>query len=74
MKKNQHFKAYTKEEAKLVPQIREWNGGEGINIKDWISCIGSYEHAIGYSTLFWPKFVLHDGCLLRKHLKITSRF
>lgn len=65
MDKSQQPKVYTEEEAKLVPEIREWNEGGGIRIQDWISCVGSYEHAIGYCTLFWPKFVLHDGCLLR---------
>ena len=48
----------------LIPELREWNGGRGIDVDSWISCVGSYEHAIGYSRLFWPEFVLHDGCLL----------
>ena len=62
---NNEEKAYTDEEARLVPEIKEWNGGDGIDLYGWISCIGTYEFAIGYSQLFWPKFILYDGCLLR---------
>ena len=72
MKKNQQPKNYTEEEAILVPEIRDWNGGDGINIEDWISCTGSYEHAIGYSTLFCPKFILYEGCLLRDGFSIEN--
>jgi len=32
-------------------------------VLSWIKCIGRYDHAIGYSALFWPDFVIHDDCL-----------
>lgn len=47
----------------LVPETREWNGGSGISIDDWIGCVGSVEHAIGYGELFWPEFTELDGCV-----------
>ena len=49
--------------ADLVPETRDWNGGSGINVADWIGCIGSVEHAIGYGELFWPEFAEMDGCV-----------
>jgi hypothetical protein len=47
----------------LLPALREWNDGAGINIDDWITCVGSFDHAIGYARLFWPEFIEHDGCV-----------
>ncbi|MCI0642767.1 MAG: hypothetical protein L0Y72_27465 [Gemmataceae bacterium] len=49
--------------ADLIPETRAWNGGNGIDLADWIGCVGSFEHAIAYGELFWPDFVEHDGCV-----------
>jgi hypothetical protein len=49
----------------LIPELPHWNNGAGISIDAWIACIGRHDHAIGYSRVFWPEFVLHEGCLLR---------
>jgi hypothetical protein len=49
--------------ADLIPQTREWNDGRGIDLRSWIGCVGSFEHAIGYGELFWPDFAEHDGCV-----------
>lgn len=49
--------------ADLVPETKDWNGGSGISVADWIGCIGSVEHAIGYGELFWPEFAELDGCV-----------
>lgn len=40
----------------LIPELPDWNNGEGIDAEAWISCAGSYELAIGYSLIFWPSF------------------
>src|SRR6266496_1283812 len=50
--------------ADLIPELKLWNHGQGIDIDAWIACIGNFEQAIGYSRLFWPDFVEHDGCVL----------
>lgn len=47
--------------ADLIPETRDWNGGSGISIADWIGCVGSVEHAIGYGEMFWPEFAELDG-------------
>ena len=49
--------------ADLIPETRDWNNGSGIDIRSWIGCIGSIEHAIGYGELFWPEFTELDGCI-----------
>jgi hypothetical protein len=49
--------------ADLIAETRDWNSGSGISIADWIGCIGSVEHAIGYGELFWPEFAELDGCV-----------
>ena len=49
--------------ADLVLETREWNGGAGMSVADWIGCVGGFEHAIGYGELFWPDFVELDGCV-----------
>ena len=50
----------------LIPELQDWNEGQGIDAESWIQCIGNFEHAIGYTQLFWPEFVLHRGYILRK--------
>ena len=49
--------------AKLIPELPAWNNGGGISVEAWVGCSGSFELAIGYSRLFWPDFVEHDGCV-----------
>jgi hypothetical protein len=51
--------------SKLIPELPDWNNGAGIDVTSWIGCVGDYEKAIGYSTIFWPEFVEIDGYVLR---------
>ena len=50
---------------KLIPELKDWNNGKGIDVKSWIGCVGDFQKAIGYSTIFWPKFVEVEGCVVR---------
>jgi hypothetical protein len=50
-------------DGELVPELNDWNVGKGIGLADWITCVGNFEHALGYSALFWPRFCEHDGCV-----------
>jgi hypothetical protein len=52
--------------AALIPELSAWNGGAGIDPESWISCVGNYELATGYSLIFWPSFVSFDGYVLRE--------
>ena len=49
----------------LIPELSEWNEGQGISAELWINGLGSFEHAIAYGCLFWPEFIEHDGCVFR---------
>jgi hypothetical protein len=50
--------------AQLIPELKSWNGGKGVDIETWISCEGDHKHLIGYARILWPDFVEHDGCIL----------
>ena len=49
----------------LIPELKEWeeHNGHPFTPDEWISCVGDYEHAIGYAELFWPEFHEYDGCV-----------
>ncbi len=57
-------KRITSEMIELVPDLATW-GDTPIDIIDWVRGAGSYELAIGYSRIFWPRLVeLGDYVLL----------
>ncbi len=47
----------------LIPELKRWNNGAGIDIDSWIGCVGNYEQLIGYAHLLWPDFIEHDDCI-----------
>ena len=47
----------------LIPELKSWNSGKGVDIETWISCEGDHKHLIGYAQILWPDFVEHDGCI-----------
>jgi hypothetical protein len=49
----------------LIPELKDWNGGTGIDIESWIGCEGDYKHLIGYARILWPDFTEHDGCIFQ---------
>ena len=40
----------------MKAELGQWNNGNGITLDQWDGCIGNLNLAIGYSTIFWPKF------------------
>jgi len=50
----------------LIPELRLWNEGKGISADDWIGCAGNYPLAVGYSLVFWPRFVRFEDYVLRE--------
>jgi hypothetical protein len=50
----------------LIPELQKWNKGAGIDAGSWIESIGNFELAIGYSLIFWPRFVRFEGYVLRE--------
>jgi hypothetical protein len=45
--------------------LAAWNDGDGIDLKSWIGFAGNFSLAVGYTTVFWPEFVLFEGYILR---------
>ena len=57
----------------LIPEIREWNNGAGIDIGPWTGRLsGNFRLAIGYSTIFWPRFVEFEQYVLRDGFSVNS--
>ena len=56
----------------LIPEMRDWNNGAGIGIEAWVSSMGSFRLAIGYSTLFWPQFVEFERYVLQEGFSVES--
>ena len=50
--------------SRLIPELPLWNNGRGIDIGSWTTCVGRFDHAVGYGALFWPEFIVHHGCVL----------
>lgn len=51
---------------KLIPELKDWNNGKGIDPESWVGCAGNYRLAVGYSLIFWPKFVHFEQYVLRE--------
>lgn len=58
--------------AALIPELSDWNEGRGIAPDDWISCVGNYELAVGYSLIFWPNFTEFETYILRADFEESS--
>lgn len=52
--------------AALIPELTDWNNGDGISARGWIECVGNYELAIGYSLILWPRFARFETYVLRE--------
>lgn len=52
----------------MADELGAWNGGKGIDLESWVACEGNFRLAVGYTTVFWPKFeavgkyILMAGC------------
>ncbi|HEY6020950.1 MAG TPA: hypothetical protein VIY48_13925 [Candidatus Paceibacterota bacterium] len=49
----------------LIPEASEFDWVPDLTPAGWIYYAGTPGQAIAYANLFWPKFVEHDGCILR---------
>jgi hypothetical protein len=56
----------------LIPEMRDWNNGTGIDLKGWISCTGGFRLAVGYSAIFWPGFVEFEQYVLREGFSVEA--
>jgi hypothetical protein len=49
---------------KLIPEMKDWNNGNGIDIDSWVGCMANHKFLVGCARILWPNFVEHDGCVL----------
>jgi hypothetical protein len=49
--------------ADLIPELRAWNNGAGIDVESWIASVGNYEQLIAYGKVLWPEFLEYDDCV-----------
>ena len=52
----------------MLPELSEWNNGAGIDLRSWIQASGNFRLAIGYSTVFWPRFKLCGDYIVREEV------
>ncbi|MGC8552426.1 MAG: hypothetical protein ACP5O7_06115 [Phycisphaerae bacterium] len=57
----------------LIPEMGEWNNGEGIDLEGWIGCLGNFRLAVGYSAIFWPRLVEFEQYVLREGFSLGPR-
>jgi len=48
----------------LIPEMKDWNNGKGIDIDSWVACMANHKILVGCSRILWPSFVEHEGCIL----------
>jgi hypothetical protein len=62
--------------ASFVSELSAWkNGGDPIDftdLKSWLGSNGNLNLAIGYSTIFWPKFILFEDYIFREECPVES--
>lgn len=56
----------------MKTELGQWNNGRGIDLEDWIGCMGNFALATGYISLFWPRFVEFEGYILREGFSLKS--
>jgi hypothetical protein len=56
----------------MASELATWNDGRGIDLECWIGCCGGFDLAVGYTTLFWPNFVLFEDYILREGFSVES--
>lgn len=49
----------------LIPELKAWNNGRGIDHETWVVIEGRIELALAYSSIFWPEFILFKDCIFR---------
>lgn len=49
----------------LIPELKDWNNGSGIDPESWVGCVGNFKLASAYSLIFWPSFTEMDGMVFR---------
>jgi hypothetical protein len=54
----------------MIEELSAWNGGKGIDLESWIGCNGNFRLAVGYATIFCPRFTLFEDYILRENFSV----
>ena len=46
--------------------LQSWNGGAGIELREWVGCKGDFSLAVGYTTIFCPEFIEFEDYVLSR--------
>ena len=49
----------------MKAELAAWDNGQGIDLESWTGREGNFGLAVGYATIFWPRFVEYEGYILR---------
>ncbi|CAM5482281.1 hypothetical protein MAUB1S_08092 [Mycolicibacterium aubagnense] len=60
----------------MKPALASWNDGRGISLWDWTANTGNFSLAVGYTEVFWPRFVAFENYVLMEgfHLEGLRSF
>lgn len=56
----------------LLPELSVWNNGDGIDAVGWLYTFATSDVAVAYSELFWPRFVVFEGYVLRDTFNLDT--
>ena len=56
----------------LIPDLKGWNNGAGVDPETWVGCEGNFRLAAAYSLIFWPKFVEIEGMVFRDGMDLAT--
>jgi hypothetical protein len=56
----------------LLPELADWNEGQGTKALDHLYAIATSDNAVAYAALFWPEFVEFEGYVLQKGFNETN--
>ena len=57
----------------LIPEMKDWNNGKGIDIDRWIGCMANHKILVGCARILWPDFVERDGCIFLASHELNFR-
>jgi len=56
----------------MKEELSAWIDGDEIDIHSWISAVGNFNLAVGYSSVFWPSFQEINEYIVSKHADAES--
>jgi hypothetical protein len=58
----------------MKEELGAWNNGQGVDIESWIGCSGNFSLAVGYTTIFCPKFIEFENYIFQSNEPADRQF